>query len=259
MGSVTYLGKGRRKPFVATLNKKCIGTYKTKNECEKALLKYIIVNNNMVPDYLDAELIDDYISFIYEMQQSNLLSDDILACCNLEMVEKLFKQQMISSGKYIEKTQSLIEVLTFKEIWEIEYARLCNDKSQSWRENRSAGFKNLSHLHDMYITQIKISDIQSCFDEAMKQKSGISKLNSIKNVCSIVYNYAIRNEIIEPDRNLPQYIMYKPTAEKRAKRKPFTKDEIKTLFNDDTIESKLISILVCVLLNYLRYKEKVYI
>lgn len=240
MGSVTYLGKGRRKPFVATLNKKCIGTYKTKNECEKALLKYIIVNNNMVPDYLDAELIDDYISFIYEMQQSNLLSDDILACCNLEMVEKLFKQQMISSGKYIEKTQSLIEVLTFKEIWEIEYARLCNDKSQSWRENRSAGFKNLSHLHDMYITQIKISDIQSCFDEAMKQKSGISKLNSIKNVCSIVYNYAIRNEIIEPDRNLPQYIMYKPTAEKRAKRKPFTKDEIKTLFNDDTIESKLI-------------------
>lgn len=34
--------------------------------------------------------------------------------------------------------------------------------------------------------------------------------------------------------------MYKPTAEKRAKRKPFTKDEIKTLFNDDTIESKLI-------------------
>ena len=26
MGSVTYLGKGRRKPFVATLNKKCIGT-----------------------------------------------------------------------------------------------------------------------------------------------------------------------------------------------------------------------------------------
>ena len=46
----------------------------------------------MVPDYLDAELIDDYISFIYEMQQSNLLSDDILACCNLEMVEKLFKQ-----------------------------------------------------------------------------------------------------------------------------------------------------------------------
>lgn len=48
---------------------------------------------------------------------------------------------MISTGKYIEKTQSLIEVLTFKEIWEIEYARLSNDKSQSWRENRSAGFK----------------------------------------------------------------------------------------------------------------------
>lgn len=62
----------------------------------------------MVPDYLDAELIDDYISFIYEMQQSNLLSDDILACCNLEMVEKLLNNKWFLLVNILKKLNLLL-------------------------------------------------------------------------------------------------------------------------------------------------------
>ena len=42
MGCVAFLGTGRRKPYVATLKKKCIGTFKSEADAQKALLGVVL-------------------------------------------------------------------------------------------------------------------------------------------------------------------------------------------------------------------------
>ena len=39
MGCVAFLGTGRRKPYVATLKKKCIGTFKSEADAQKDVYK----------------------------------------------------------------------------------------------------------------------------------------------------------------------------------------------------------------------------
>ena len=51
MGCVAFLGTGRRKPYVATLKKKCIGTFKSEADAQKALLGVVLNQCALYPDY----------------------------------------------------------------------------------------------------------------------------------------------------------------------------------------------------------------
>ena len=65
MGSIAYLGEGRRKPYVATLNKKSIGTYRTQQDADKALLALVMKSKKVIPTFVNENIFNDYIDYIY--------------------------------------------------------------------------------------------------------------------------------------------------------------------------------------------------
>lgn len=242
MGSVTNLGQNRRKPFLATFSNECIGTYRSRIECEKALLHHAMNSYSLIPEYLNEELTIDYIDYIYNLQNNHLLPEAVQDFPNLKMTNEMFKHQLVVSGKFIESHQTIMQVPTFREIWEIERERIAPDRAKMWRYNCNTAFNHLRNIHDISITKIKVSDIQAIFDKEMDVKSGVSKLSLMKNVCIIVYKYAIRHELVEKD--LSQYIIYHGTSDTKIERKPFTRDEIIRLQEDDTPASRIVLIYI---------------
>lgn len=70
-GSIAYLGEGRRKPYVATFNKKSIGTFKTAEEADIALLKHQLELTELYPSFLGETdfLKTEYAKFLLEFQK----------------------------------------------------------------------------------------------------------------------------------------------------------------------------------------------
>lgn len=244
MGSVTYLGNGRRRPYLATINKKCIGTYTSNMDAEKALLLYCMKSYNILPSFINDIIANNYTDFIYAMQQNRLLPDSVRDFPNMDMINEMFINKLKSTGEYDMIDSSVVQVPTFAEIWKDEFDRLSSTKSSDWIRGRNVSFKHLEPLHDISIAKIKLDIIQQCFDNAMSMGSGESKLNGMKRVCSIVYECAIRNEYISPDKDYSKRILYQSTSKRINPRKPFTNDEIHILMDDESLDSKLVLIYI---------------
>lgn len=242
-GSVTYLGKGRRKPYVATYNKKSIGTFATANDAAIALLQHRMELEEIFPPYIgdNDKLKNEYAKFIYEFQTKGIL-DAYVSKDDLEFYNNLFKDRMVAMGSTVVNKNSCAESLvhnapTFAEIWAIEYERLCEINSYSWKRTMSAAFKNIPSLHEIPINKIKTVELQNAFDERMaKEKCGKSTLRNMLNVCHFVIKYAMKMDYI--DKDYTQFVIANPTSQPRKKRKPFTVDEIKLLLSDNAEETK---------------------
>lgn len=249
MGSVTNLGKGRRKPFLAIIGDNSLGTYKTKEDAEKVLLQYVLDNESMYPEYINDNdsLKKKYTDFIYDLQSKGILSECIFDFGDMETFNDLFESKMLAEGAIINtinKTPLMIDnVPTFKEIWEIEYERLEKGKSDSWRISSKGSFKNLAPLHDLKITNIKTAELQNTFDyETSRNKCGIQKLNKMLGICHTIFSYAIKMDYVEKDYS--QFVNLVPTAEPKKNRKPFTIEEVKKILHTDTEEAKLVSLYI---------------
>ena len=158
----------------------------------------------------------------------------------MEQLNAKDKHQLILSGKYVEGDEEIVESPTFAEIWEKEYERIAPRKSKSWQKARASSFKLLSPIHDLKITSIKLNDLQRIFDSLAKKGYSLSHIGSTQNVCNIVFDYATKNGIISSERNIAKYLEARSNSKGRGNRKVFTKEEIETLINEDTIESKLV-------------------
>lgn len=249
MGSISFLGNGRRKPYVATLNKKCIGTFKNENDAEKAIISTILEQNCLFPDFVygSDELKSEYIDFLYEMQKKRMLPDNIADFPEMSLYNDLIKNKLIQSGKILEIKQKTIlaeTIPTFEEIWEKERERLKDCRSKSWYHTMNTAFRHFSKVKDKKINIVTASDLQSCFDIQMSKGSGESKLINMKNVCNIIFLYAKKEKLVSKDDDPTEYIEYKSTAKETIKRKIFTIDEIKVLINDNTDISKIILLFI---------------
>lgn len=252
MGSVTYLGKGRKKPYLAIINKHSLGTYKTSESADKALLKHVINNECLYPLFTNGheKLKDMYIDFIFDLQKKGIIdkSITILEEDYLDTFIEMFKVKLVSNGSMIElsstnETVVLDDSPTFKDIWSIEYDRLEVGKSNSWRSSFNTAFKNLESLHNLRICEIKTRELQNAFDIATSKGScGKSKLNNMHIVCSRVFDYALKMDYIVKDYT--KFIISNPNSEGRNKRKPFSIEEIKIMLQDNTDESKKILIYI---------------
>lgn len=243
MGSIAYLGEGRRKPYVATLNKKSIGTYRTQQDADKALLATVMKSKKVIPTFVNQNIFDDYIDYIYNLQQNRILPDNVDDFPAMDMLNDMFKSQLIASGKVIDVNTSLIDVPTFAEIWGIEYSRLIPTRSFSWCRNMKTTFKNLHPLHELKITEIKTSELQKVFDEeTSKNKCGIVKLTKMLSVCRTVFAYALKMDYV--DKDYSQYVNLNPTSKPKNNRKPFTVEEVKKILHTDTEAAKLVSLYI---------------
>ena len=226
-GSVTYLGEGRRKPYVATYEKKCIGTFQFAEEAELALLKHQLEISKSYPTFLGEVdcLKTEYARFLFEFQKKGTLDMLVNNLKDIDFYNNLFKDRMILMGNILlnaDTKQELIlsDIPSFSKIWEIEFERLSKVNSDSWKRSMSAAFKSLKHLHDLPVNQIKTNEFQNAFDiRSKKRYCGKSTLNNMLLVCRIIIKYAIKMDYIEKDYT--QFINTVPTSEPRNKRKPF--------------------------------------
>lgn len=248
MGSYTKLSGRRRKPYKATLSGVCIGTYKTSQDCEKALLYNVIKNENLMPDFIKGldTMENKYINFIIDLQGKGILSNSVLEFPDMSIFIDSFKNHLIAEGYSIQQQDNHAmmydNIPTFSEIWDLEYNRLIILRSKAWKYSMASSFKHLEPLHNMKINMIKTEALQNCFDEQMKIGCGESKLTNMMNVCKIVFAYALKMDLVTKDYT--SFIEYHPTNEKKAKRKIFTNDEIKALIKDNSDNSKIILIYI---------------
>jgi integrase/DNA-directed RNA polymerase subunit RPC12/RpoP len=85
-----------------------------------------------------------------------------------------------------------------------------------------AAWKYFKKLYPLAIEDITVSDLQDCINECPK---GRSTLNDMRTVCSLVYKYAIINNLVT--NNLAQHLYV--NAKKKGTRPAFTKDELERI------------------------------
>lgn len=249
-GSITYLGEGRRKPYVATFEKKSIGTFKTTEEAEVALLKHQLGVSELYPVFLgDVDYLrTEYAKFLLEFQKKGILDMQVNNLKDIDFYNNLFKDRMVSLGNVLMCSNTkqevvLTDVPTFSNIWDIEYERLHIKKSESWRYSMAAAFQSLAPLHGIPINLIKTRELQNAFDlRSEKGKCGKSTLTNMLLVCRIIIKYAMKMDYIEKDYS--QFINVTPVSEARGKRKPFTIEEIKILMKSESNIAKKILIYI---------------
>lgn len=252
MGTITYLGAGRRKPYLASIAKKTYGTYATEQECAQALLFAILSKENKFPEMLNSDSMKKrYTEFVYDMQCKSMLPESVYDFPDMSMVNEMFKNKLVAEGNaslLINQNKEILadDIPTFKELWETVYNRLAPEKSEQWSWSMSSAFKKFKEIHDSKITTISVQMIQDCFNKTMNSKKGIgdSSLNNMKIVLANIYRESEKMRYTRKDQNPKEYIESRPTSEKRDNRIPFTVDEVKKILSYDSDEAKIVSLYI---------------
>ena len=120
-----------------------------------------------------------------------------------------------------------LDTITFEEVYEkwseIHYATIKNSNGYK------AAFKTCEPIKDMKFVEIKLDHLQQVVDESGKNTP---TLKTLKNLWSLMYDYAVIHEIVPSDkRDMVKYVdISKPGNPNSYDRKPFSKKEIKTLW-----------------------------
>ena len=85
-----------------------------------------------------------------------------------------------------------------------------------------SAWKYYEPLYPLPIADLTVSQLQKCIDDCPK---GRSTVNDMRTVCSLVYRYAIVNNILQ--KNLAQYLYV--NNKKKGTRPAFTADELKKI------------------------------
>lgn len=171
MGAVTDLGSGRERPYMASVSDSPIGYFKTYKEAELYLLRYFLKRYRMMPgsihgnDALEAA----YTNFIYDLQQSGKLSQNIKYITDSEIDDynSIFLHRVENNKMAVSGIMSAKKSPTFAEIWKIVYDNEITLKSYKTQSQYRIVFKNLEGLHDMPINQITAKDMQCILDDLL--------------------------------------------------------------------------------------------
>lgn len=131
--------------------------------------------------------------------------------------------------------------MTFAEL----YRRWCKERCKGEKEKATylSEYKHCQMLYDMRFVDIRLTHLQAVIDNSSAK---FPTRKAIKILLNLMYNYAIKNDIV--DKKYSQYIDI-GTEEEKSKRKPFTQAEIDKLFANvdkmDYIDTVLIMIYTC--------------
>ena len=104
------------------------------------------------------------------------------------------------------------------------------------RHNYMAAYKYLEPIKDKPIREIKAAQMQRCIDSCMTTQQG-----EIKTLLHKIYDYALRNEIVEKN---PSKYLTSNTVPTQKKREILTLDEISEIADIDTWWSKILMMLL---------------
>lgn len=116
--------------------------------------------------------------------------------------------------------------MTFSEIFDNWFNNRFSDGNKtSAYISYKAAFKKCSSIHKMKIKDIKTYHIQ----EIVNKCTSKSSCNNIIVICNFVFNWAIKNDIVQ--KNYAEFVEIPKFAESQ-KHKKFTTDEINTLWDN---------------------------
>lgn len=244
MGTITNLGKGRVRPYMASVSNSPIGYFKDHKGAELYLLHHFLKVYHMIPATIlgDNDLESLYTEYIFDLQQEGkidanlryITNSDIQDYCSLFMVRLDNKKIISSSIKFINSP-------TLKDVWEKVWVEEIELKSENTQKNYRTAFKKLEKLHNIPIDKVKTIDLQTIIDKESLKVTSTTALNNIKIVCNYIFTYAIRFDYVTT--NYSMYIKIKqPTVKPKDRlgRIPFTNEEISTIMNDNSYEAKIV-------------------
>ena len=216
-GTVIKLSGKRRRPWCAKITtgkdiitgrqiQTVLGTFETWDEADDALT-------------------------LYRLGQKNKISNKEAEALAPDTFQKLVDQR--------EKSMP-----TFSELYNKVYDDYISKLSDSTQRRYRACYKRLKEIHDFKINRLSLPVLQNIFD---KHKDKVSKdsLSDTKILVKKVFEQAIISGAITRDDNLTEYINVSTDYKKtEIVHTSFTIDEIKTLYKDNTFESKLILIYI---------------
>lgn len=138
-----------------------------------------------------------------------------------------------------------INTITFKEVYE-KWSEIHFEKvSESNVKGYKASYKLCDKIKDMKFVDIKLAHLQKVVDESGKNTPTLKKL---KILFGLMYDYAIINEIVTPDkRDMVRYVdISKPGNPNAYDRKPFSKKAIKSLWTAEKSNEYLSVILMLI-------------
>lgn len=124
------------------------------------------------------------------------------------------------------------------EAWQGEHFKTLTEKGIDMYKN---AYKHLSPLYDRKMRSLHAEDYQTIIDRLIASGRSHSTTNKIKELCSQLSKWAMREDII--DKNYAQFIQLQKEA--KAEKEVFTTNEIQILHahdEDDTVKLILIMI-----------------
>lgn len=114
--------------------------------------------------------------------------------------------------------------VTFSELYERWQEVKFENSSQSVIASITASYKWCTALYDSEFVKLKTPNLQSVIDDCPK---GYSTKYKIKSLLNQLYAYAMQNDVVT--KNYAEYVVL-GKREKTTRRKPFSQQEINTLF-----------------------------
>ena len=148
------------------------------------------------------------------------------------------KQKRKSLGTFLTKKEAQIELLayldnpmlfsgkTFKDIKDLWYQNYKKNVSDVTLNNLTIQLKKLDVFDEIKIKELKIHTLQKFFDN-MNNSYGTKSF--VRSILNMIFDFAVKNEFIET--NKIKFIELGKN-EKVIQRKIFTREEIKTMFDN---------------------------
>lgn len=154
------------------------------------------------------------------------------------------KEAMMALADYNQNPYSLSQDITFEELYDKWSEEHFPKVSESNCKGYRASYKACEQLHSMKVTDIRLIHLQSIIDDSEKNQPTLKKM---KILWGLMYDYAVKYELIPPDRR--EIIRYVDLSKKgnpnKYDRTAFSDKEIKTLWKNSGIDSvKVILILI---------------
>lgn len=217
-GTVIKLSGKRRKPYCAKIT---IG----KNEITGAQIQKPIGYFETRQEALDA-------LSLYNLSNKNDIDQNILQNIGGSTYDQIIKH----------KNRDLP---TFADIYEVILKKDLVNLSNSRQSAYNSAFKRLKMLHNKNISVINLFDMQEQLDLAsteVREKT----LSDMKTICIKVFEYAVIHQYIDRNNDFTSYLTCKSNKQIESTQKhiPFTVDEIKILFEDNSIEAKCVLVYI---------------
>lgn len=118
--------------------------------------------------------------------------------------------------------------MTFKQVYDdfVETARF-KQLSKSSQDTYKAAFKHCEKLYSLTFANIRTAQLQECVEKLSESGKSFSAVNKLKILFSVLYSYAIENDIV--NKNYSQFVIL-PKVEQRSKR-ALTDIEVKKIFD----------------------------